>query len=635
MERSENLEFCKKCINRKFDPAQGIICGLTQKVADFEDNCENFSLDESAREKTHRDELVSDENQTVELDEKTIDKLKTYQDFYYAIVGGLLVAIISAFIWAAITVATQYQIGFMAIGVGLLVGVSIRFFGAGIEKKYGYLGAFLSFLGCLLGNLLSQVGFIAEDQGLGFFETISYLNPGIIGSIMVETFNPIDLLFYGIAVYEGYRFAFRKITVDLILLMKHDENAGMPLSHKYRMPLVMTSILILGLLVFKLSRGVNGFKTFEYESGNLMSQGEFKKGKEEGLWTFWYENGEIESQGYYTKGQPDSLWQWYTEEGKLASIGHYQKGIEHGVWIYYHTNGTMSDSGSYFESRRHNLWKSWYENGNLRNTGSFNRNYQDGFWKTYYENGQPESEGNYKKGELKGIWQNYHTDGQLAEEIEYLSDDKVLIVNVWDKDAKQIVKDGNGHFKTYDENGNLYLTGKVLDGKRKGKWNTYYSNGSIQEEGTWNDDEYLINNVWDPEGNQNIENGNGTYISYLNNSEIIFEKGEIKDGMREGTWISNYPSTGTVYQETNYVQGKLSGEIKLFWETGELYATGNMNNGLREGEWIWYYANGIISSRVVFKNDKKEGKQILWSETGQKTKEEHYENGEVVEETLL
>jgi hypothetical protein len=34
---------------------------------------------------------------------------------------------------------------------------------------------------------------------------------------MRATFNPMDLLFYGIAVYEGYRFSFREITKkDLI-----------------------------------------------------------------------------------------------------------------------------------------------------------------------------------------------------------------------------------------------------------------------------------------------------------------------------------------------------------------------------------------------------------------------------------
>ena len=36
----------------------------------------------------------------------------------------------------------------------------------------------------------------------------------IAKEIMVATFSPMDLLFYGIAVYEGYRLSFRRLTRD-------------------------------------------------------------------------------------------------------------------------------------------------------------------------------------------------------------------------------------------------------------------------------------------------------------------------------------------------------------------------------------------------------------------------------------
>lgn len=47
MNRKYQLEFCKKCVNQKFDLHQGIICSLTNQKADFEGNCENFIVDES------------------------------------------------------------------------------------------------------------------------------------------------------------------------------------------------------------------------------------------------------------------------------------------------------------------------------------------------------------------------------------------------------------------------------------------------------------------------------------------------------------------------------------------------------------------------------------------------------------
>jgi len=45
MTRSEQVAFCKKCVNRKFDPQRGIICGLTMEPAQFSDYCQNFIQD--------------------------------------------------------------------------------------------------------------------------------------------------------------------------------------------------------------------------------------------------------------------------------------------------------------------------------------------------------------------------------------------------------------------------------------------------------------------------------------------------------------------------------------------------------------------------------------------------------------
>ncbi|WP_394974211.1 DUF4328 domain-containing protein [uncultured Croceitalea sp.] len=49
MTRAEYLTFCKKCKNRKFNPDKGIICGLTDKIADFKGECANFSYDKESQ----------------------------------------------------------------------------------------------------------------------------------------------------------------------------------------------------------------------------------------------------------------------------------------------------------------------------------------------------------------------------------------------------------------------------------------------------------------------------------------------------------------------------------------------------------------------------------------------------------
>ena len=45
MTREEHLKFCKICKNQKFDMKQGIICGLTNLPADFEETCNSYDED--------------------------------------------------------------------------------------------------------------------------------------------------------------------------------------------------------------------------------------------------------------------------------------------------------------------------------------------------------------------------------------------------------------------------------------------------------------------------------------------------------------------------------------------------------------------------------------------------------------
>lgn len=144
-----------------------------------------------------------------------IEKLKLEQNLPMAIISGLGSAIVMAVIWAAITVATEYQIGYMAIAVGFIVGFAVKFFGKGIDKIFGVIGAASALLGCFLGNFLSQVGFIAIDPeiNMSYSEALKLLlsDMALSGEIMKQTFSPIDLLFYGIAIYVGFRYSIRAI----------------------------------------------------------------------------------------------------------------------------------------------------------------------------------------------------------------------------------------------------------------------------------------------------------------------------------------------------------------------------------------------------------------------------------------
>lgn len=121
--------------------------------------------------------------------------------------GGLLAAVVGSLVWMAITYFTNFQIGWMAVGVGFLVGVAVRWFGRGNGIEYGLVGAVLSLFGCLLGNLLTACVAIAVQESVGIGQVLGSLTADLIVEIFTVTFHPMDLLFYGLAVYWGYKYS--------------------------------------------------------------------------------------------------------------------------------------------------------------------------------------------------------------------------------------------------------------------------------------------------------------------------------------------------------------------------------------------------------------------------------------------
>jgi hypothetical protein len=141
------------------------------------------------------------------------ERLRAEQSLLVALFAGIAGALIGAFVWAAVTVMTEYQIGYMAIAVGFIVGYAVRL-GNGIDKVFGVLGAVLSLFGCVLGNMFSLIGFVGKQEHLSLAATIARLDYNKIPGLFTATFSVMDLVFYGIAVYEGYRFSFRKIRAE-------------------------------------------------------------------------------------------------------------------------------------------------------------------------------------------------------------------------------------------------------------------------------------------------------------------------------------------------------------------------------------------------------------------------------------
>ncbi len=214
MTRQEQLVFCKRCTQRKMDLKSGLLCGITDAKATFEESCTNFQEDPNALNIVHQTEALSKHALTEQLSTKDFDALKKEQNLGPAILCGAIVGIIGAVLWGFITVVTEFQIGYMAVAIGAGVGYTIRLVGKGISPIFGYCGAAIALFSVLLGNVFSIIGFVANAQHLTIFETLLFFDYTYLPQLLSETFSFMDIFFYGFAIYEGYRFSFRLISQE-------------------------------------------------------------------------------------------------------------------------------------------------------------------------------------------------------------------------------------------------------------------------------------------------------------------------------------------------------------------------------------------------------------------------------------
>jgi hypothetical protein len=164
--------------------------------------------------------IMEDQRELQRQKDRELEKLRSEQNFNMGLITSLIVGLIGAGLWAAITIATNYQIGYMALAIGAGVGFSMRYFGKGLDQKFGIAGAIIALLSCVLGNVFTIIALLGNEVEISFFEAASQLDYSVLPEIMLETGSPIDLLFYGIAAYEGYKFSFLPIAEE----EKEEEN---------------------------------------------------------------------------------------------------------------------------------------------------------------------------------------------------------------------------------------------------------------------------------------------------------------------------------------------------------------------------------------------------------------------------
>jgi hypothetical protein len=123
--------------------------------------------------------------------------------------GGLGGAALGAAGWAAVAIATDYEIGFIAVAVGYLAGLGVKL---GARGKRGgglpHVAAAAAVLGLLLAKyfvFLHYVAAAARQEGGGGWLTVGIASVVLFPTLLVRVASPFDLLWVVLAIGAAWR----------------------------------------------------------------------------------------------------------------------------------------------------------------------------------------------------------------------------------------------------------------------------------------------------------------------------------------------------------------------------------------------------------------------------------------------
>ncbi len=423
------------------------------------------------------------------------------------------------------------------------------------------------------------------------------------------------------------------------------------------------------------------WKTY-YVTGIPKSEGKRSNFLLDSVWTFYNQSGEIDRRISYQLGLKSGYEIVYHYQNPLRpgrmtikSKTLYVNGKREGASYEYFPEGELKRIVLYKNGKKQGLSREFSRDSVLISVMEFNDNYmvnrerlnrkdqegrKQGTHRTYYENGRIKKEAHFLNDQLHGYYREFDGRGRLVLALRY---EKGQIVEEIDEDLKEMLDMKS----SYDENGLLLFTGAykngipvgihrfydstgvvvnahlysengkriaegIIDeqGRRKGKWTDYYTDGSKRASGN-----YLNNRR------------SGSWTFYYRNGKIE-QKGRFDKGRYHGAWHWYYPN-GEIWREEQYFNGREDGSFVEYGPNGEVLTSGSYMSGekdgewsyqvgdhlekgsyiigLREGVWEYYYRDGSLKYEGNYSQGNPDRKHKYYYPNGQLKEEQYYENG--------
>ena len=192
----------------------------------------------------------------------------------------------------------------------------------------------------------------------------------------------------------------------------------------------------------------------------------------------------------------------------------------------------------------------------------------------------------------------------------------ILILTLTSAYSQQLtfVKDSimNNYMKSGYSNKHFRPEGKEDDNRwRQGQWKDYeVSNDFAYVMNEHKPKQIFGNFLLYGEGQFIDNNREGVWNFYALEDKtfkrILQKQVSFVEGKKDGAFIYFFPS-GRIGVEGRFVSDQLEGEVKSYYEKGQLYGTRLYQNGLRKGRHTYLYPNGKLELEHSFINDTLNG----------------------------
>lgn len=158
------------------------------------------------------------------------------------------------------------------------------------------------------------------------------------------------------------------------------------------------------------------------------------------------------------------------------------------------------------------------------------------------------------------------------------------------------------------------------NGKRHGVWRKYYNNNRVRYTGTFDHGKevgvfkfYSASNSENPVIIKKYNDSDLADVRFYTPSGVLESEGKMRGKEREGKWLYYHEDGKSIMSEENYADGKLDGEYRTFYPSGEPTEIAYYKNGLLHGNYKKYSIKGFLYQDFNYSEGKLNGMAIYYS----------------------